>query len=919
MFVNKFLLSLLALLACCAATHSYAEKLNSRPLIKAGRIVSKQHGIVDLGTHQVESGEWYQVSLKCRPDIAEADELKDWLLFEVKFFRYDRELTLEVMVPGLRLSQDVMFYKYVPFHHPKGQSGELKDSFDYLFAFKVPAAADSIRLKLHPWRCNKKIKLEEIILSKVPDISRDKSSRRQIREFIPFGETDSLLKLDKIVLDSKARNFRFAVSPSYILNVSGQVNASEGVKKNKALMKLQFYDKSGAPINLLAKGLVWSEYVGAYRYLPTEQSVNQFEYRIVPPRGTASIDFGVQKWHSNKDIMIKSLTVTASKPDTLKEHLAGASIPTDSKDWLMDDKLVLQWLKYWQPDETAAAGWLGNVDNNIVPAAHGVVVSGDFYEKLQNGFLQISGFPPFKLEGNYTWDEDPFQNSSWRQRFLSLYWVALFAAVEPPEQAFARVKKLLNLWWLQNSWPNCSNFMVWDDHAVAMRVEALSSLFHKNNHKDSWLTVKDKPSLASRISADTGFRNRMAAQLLIDSQLLEEYLKSNSYYAHNHSLIHAGALLYLVSSFPQMPKSDYRKKLASARIRNLLAELYYPDGVSVEQASGYHVYNLMIMALQYRQLLQFKNFSSFRNDFETTMRKGLQVAINLIRPDGSIVNNGDTSSYSNGEADIKQLLNFFYGDNIPVGALQNFFHKGTKPVGSIIYTDGGYAVFRGGPDGKKMLFIDFSRQQYSHGHYDLGSYCYSVGDNNWLIDSGGPYRYDGSVIRHYITSSKAHSLALPDSREQVSGEAFIDTFKEEDDYYLLQFRDNVYGQKYTPHIRRFIILKSLEAFSVSDIFPPGTGKVDNNIISGVGVTAAQSDNGFILCKGGERLFCRPLLKSGMSIAETLITPKISAAAKTLKLQISTPGRYSSYLVGTDCKSLEQLEAVQGKYMEQDIK
>jgi len=90
-----------------------------------------------------------------------------------------------------------------------------------------------------------------------------------------------------------------------------------------------------------------------------------------------------------------------------------------------------------------------------------------------------------------------------------------------------------------------------------------------------------------------------------------------------------------------------------------------------------------------------------------------------------------------------------------------------------VFAYSGYAVFRTWEPRaeSRYLFVDFSPQRHSHGHLDALSFFYFDRGVPWIVDSGGPYRYDASPGRAYVLSSSAHNVCQVRGRGQVDGES----------------------------------------------------------------------------------------------------------------------------------------------------
>jgi hypothetical protein len=483
--------------------------------------------------------------------------------------------------------------------------------------------------------------------------------------------------------------------------------------------------------------------------------------------------------------------------------------------------LLAALLRNWGPpgaaDRTAAEileHYVGPADSvRLVQPIYntGMSLDGPFVELSKEGTLRVPGFAPVPLPEEPSWKEDPFRSISWRQRYQSLFWLLGFTSGPQTGDGLEQVERYLRSWLAVNTWPRSVDAYAYDDHAIAMRAEFLAALL--TAHPD---LSKERPDLAAQATA----------LLALHGLLLDDLLDNPAFVAHNHGLFHARALLCTALALPGAPFAPHWRDRALARLGQLLDLLYHDDGFSVEQAASYQFIVTRVLVRTYLSLYDTQAVPRELLDAMcSAIARALRAAVCLAHPDGSLVRYGDTEDY----ADARQEVNALAEGELPRacgGSDTRWLWPQGQFCGARIATSSGYAIFQSGPEvaSRSYLFVDFTPQVFSHGHYDATSFEYSVDGTKWIVDSGGPYRFDDSCKRHYILSSRAHNVCLPDGREQTDGEAWVVTTQETADYHLLVLGTNVHGADYR-HLRRFVVLRDVRAAAVTDFFRRSAGDV----------------------------------------------------------------------------------------------
>jgi hypothetical protein len=122
------------------------------------------------------------------------------------------------------------------------------------------------------------------------------------------------------------------------------------------------------------------------------------------------------------------------------------------------------------------------------------------------------------------------------------------------------------------------------------------------------------------------------------------------------------------------------------------------------------------------------------------------------------------------------------------------------------------------------LCASFGEQRRENDHFDCSSFVYTARGTRWITDPGGSNFHDAGSIRHYLTSSKAHNIAIPDGRDQSSGIGWIEARVSTNGANVIRIGTNVYGPSYE-HARTIICLDSLDAIAVFDRFRNSGGPI----------------------------------------------------------------------------------------------
>lgn len=263
--------------------------------------------------------------------------------------------------------------------------------------------------------------------------------------------------------------------------------------------------------------------------------------------------------------------------------------------------------------------------------------------------------------------------------------------------------------------------------------------------------------------------------------------------ANNHLLGEALGLIYAGCYFPELPRAaEWRKSGFAVFERELLRQVH-DDGVSAEQAFGYHryVFDFGILAAlaadhvgaalspeaRQRLLKMAEFYAAVSDDFGCVPAVGDDDGGRTLR-----LMPGDADA---GRALLSTAAQFFQRADLHPGPgdyeEEAFWllgedrapaerRKASEQSTLMLFPKGGYAaIHRDSPDRQQLLFdcgpLGLGAMA-AHGHADALSLTLSVKGQPVLIDSGA-YMYLGAgKERNYFRGTRAHSTVVVDGMDQ---------------------------------------------------------------------------------------------------------------------------------------------------------
>lgn len=380
------------------------------------------------------------------------------------------------------------------------------------------------------------------------------------------------------------------------------------------------------------------------------------------------------------------------------------------------------------------------------------------------GMFEVIGteFELWPIPDDPTWHEDPFDNNTWLLYYHALGWLYALDhayATSGDEAILERIEFLLLDYLRDNPRDSDTNYMAWNDHAVAWRLEALTYFYQKY--------------FRSRWSATEKAEGR--AYLLDHADELQLLLDDDRYFAHNHSMYHAMSLYNFSFVFPRENEQKTYREDAVQRINDLFDEMVNNEtGISVEQSTSYHfiAMELFIDANRLAQNMTAQPMATLADN----LAKMADFAAHLIYRNGLSTALGDTNyGYT---IWWERLTNIVERGGIE-SAYVNYVlsdGEGGRPLeANYVAASDGYVIQRPAYSNESdeiYTFTDFGKKLFSHGHHDAGNVVVAINGEQILIDSGGPYLYN-SPKRAHFRSAYAHNTLMVNEQAAFFNDADV--------------------------------------------------------------------------------------------------------------------------------------------------
>ena len=385
-------------------------------------------------------------------------------------------------------------------------------------------------------------------------------------------------------------------------------------------------------------------------------------------------------------------------------------------------------------------------------------------------------FEPVEIGEEIDWGINPLNDETWSFYFNGLSWLyshlwAIDYLNEKPDVMFKIIKQYHKHIFSENP-----NKMVWFDHATSDRLSILS-------------VVSLHPCISL---ADENTRNIIDEMLSIHIEKIIEFKDSRKWINSNHGVFHSLALLNssLVRSVTDSG-SDIKNQGLEYLSDTLSTILSKNEHISLEQSAYYH--QLAISLIESLEPVQLSELKIDKMYFIEKMRDSNHW---LTCTDKKLIAIGDTSVISN-------ISPKHYPINQPKQFAKTFFESGIS-----------FSKYKA-KDGWNHFSFLHREKRAPNGHFDALSITLSKGNKEFIIDSGGPYRYGDALRFSYFMSSYAHNVATINGQRHESGAVLIDSELISENIFAVEAEHSGYFP--VKHTRKCVYVKN-QGLCVFDSF-----------------------------------------------------------------------------------------------------
>jgi hypothetical protein len=269
---------------------------------------------------------------------------------------------------------------------------------------------------------------------------------------------------------------------------------------------------------------------------------------------------------------------------------------------------------------------------------------------------------------------------------------------------------------------------------------------------------------------------------------------------------------------PNFHLSPYWRSVALAHLRNGFDHLLGPNGSSIEQSQHYRLEMISIGLILAEHLKSQRDAEDLTQLLDARLKDSLKALVAVTDPAGMLAPFGDTPSNLHHASWLRRLISGYGRHLLSDRALAEEL---AYPLGSRLHVaeHAGLIAFRNyvqKPDWS-YLCASINEQRHESGHYDCTSFVYSARGVKWITDPGGLGVMESGPARQYLLSSRAHNVAIPDSREQSAGFGWVEATLSLEKAHAVRVGTNVHGPYYT-HSRIFVCLDDMNAIAVFDRF-----------------------------------------------------------------------------------------------------
>ena len=394
----------------------------------------------------------------------------------------------------------------------------------------------------------------------------------------------------------------------------------------------------------------------------------------------------------------------------------------------------------------------------------------------QNKISVWGSFEPIEVSEEIDWAMNPLNDETWSFYFNGLSWLySHLWAIDHNEQKPDMMFDIIRQYHRHISSEN-PNKMVWFDHSTSDRLSILSVI-----------------SMHSCINmADENTRRIIDELLELHIKKIIEFKESKKWINSNHGVFHSLALLNasLLESVTNL-NPDIKEIGLQYLSDTLSTILSISEFISLEQSAYYH--QLAISLIESLEPGQLSELGIDKHKFIEKMKDSNHW---LTCTEKKLIAIGDTSVISNISA-----------KHAPV-------NEPTKL--GISYQECGVSFAKYKTESGWNHFSFLHRDERApHGHFDALSITLSKESKEFIVDSGGPYRYGNPLRFSYFMSSYAHNVALVDGKKHEAGAKLLNSKFISDEIFVVEAEHKGYYP--ITHNRRCVYVKN-KGLAVFDSF-----------------------------------------------------------------------------------------------------
>lgn len=366
---------------------------------------------------------------------------------------------------------------------------------------------------------------------------------------------------------------------------------------------------------------------------------------------------------------------------------------------------------------------------------------------LNNHIYLFKTWEPFKFDGELNWEEDPFNDKTWK---FYLHEIRMVSFLSNAYEITKNMKYLIKARWFIESWmkknpsanQNVSEWS-WTGHGTANRL--LNLIYFWSLYKESQ-------------EFDNNFRLKFI-DLLIEHGL---FLENDEHYEdYNHGIFQDQALLELAILFPDMKESGVWLDKSIRRLTNRINKDFSESGVHKEHSPAYH---LLVMKL-------FQSIKSFMDHYKVKYPADFKDKFTLMQDYMAVLVDDQGNFPLLGDTGVSKVIRSIKAEDIASDYWLYKYSNGKrgKPlVDSFFpYPDGGIAIYKGNKqNANEIVNWVFTAAFHStvHKHADDLSFLLKFGKTNYFVDSGRYNYREKDPFRKYFRSVFAHNSIAVDEK-----------------------------------------------------------------------------------------------------------------------------------------------------------